>query len=198
MPGGQLINRDVEHDRYWRNITELDKVASMILATLYSGGNGQGASAQRNIGLRTVAVVSVNRTLIVATNALTDEQEPFVLKFEPTRGNQNWHYGESGLHKGDIAFHPISVIKNKLAGIEGAFSDVIFPKECSNPFNFHAEMALLQYMHEHAMTPENNEMGVSKPCCRYCAAVLRARRINFSFRHNDKVKTWAPPPFLNT
>lgn len=199
MANGELIDREREHDRYWRNISELDKIASWILATAWSGGNAQGKKSQvGNVGLRTVAVVSVNQVLIVANNAVS--WDDYKLSFNPRQKAQkstpNYYYALEEFKQGDEVFRPKPVIRDRLAGVNGAYKDVLFPLECDNAFAFHAEMALLQYLHQKNLTPDNNEIGVSKPCCRACANVLKLKKIKFSFRHSDPVGVWVPPEHL--
>lgn len=199
MANGELIDREHEHDRYLRGVSELDKVASWILATAWSGGNAQGRGTQvGNIGLRTVAVVSVNQVLIVANNAVSwgDHRLTFNPNQRAQRGTPNYHYALEGFRQGEVVFQPTLAIRDHLAGVNGAYQDVIFPEECDNGFGFHAEMALLQYLHQNNMTPDNNEIGVSKPCCRNCAHVLKSANIKFSFKHADPVGEWTPPPYL--
>jgi hypothetical protein len=194
-----LMDRGSEQDqmRYWRNSHELDQVASWILATVWSGGNPQGKGAQvGNIGLRTVAVACLsNQSLLVASNAVSFDA--FKITFNPKNmnGNPNWYYKLSGFRKDDIAFEPKMEVRKVLSDL---YKSVEFPQECQNGFNFHAEMALLQYMSQKNLHPDPRFIGVSKPCCKYCRMMLKGAGIDHSFYHTDAVGEWQEPTVVST
>lgn len=192
----RLIDRQdaADQESYWRNADELDLVASWILATVWSGTNAQGKQAQNNIGLRTVAVVRLNTGgLVVASNATSFD--PYQIPFNPNskavKSTPNFHYALSGYKQGDVVFDPQAQVRAVLGEI---YATVDFPPECCGTgFSFHAEMALLQHMSKHNLHPSPKFIGVSKPCCRFCRAVLKGAGMDHSFYHMDAVASWDEP-----
>src|SRR5262249_47471825 len=93
---------------------------------------------------------------------------------------------------GDTVFSPQQAIRAMLVA-NGEFRGVEFPPECEHGFEFHAEMALLEYMSERDLHPDGQLIGVSKPCCKYCRQILQGCGMNFSFHHPDPVGQWREP-----
>ncbi|GJJ03231.1 hypothetical protein RugamoR64_37690 [Duganella rhizosphaerae] len=59
--------------------------------------------------------------------------------------------------------------------------------------DFHAEMQLLEYVSDNAMSIQGGVIGVSKPCCDDCARTLTSMGIDFSFRAGVAIGDWQPP-----
>lgn len=57
----------------------------------------------------------------------------------------------------------------------------------------HAEMQLVQELQHGGYPCRGRYIGVSKPCCDQCAAVLDNLGMNYLHRHKDKVKRWESP-----
>jgi hypothetical protein len=187
-----------EAHNYMQALNELDKIAQAILSIAWSGHESQGRQSQvGNRDLRTVAVVAVNQTLIVAGNAISWEQRlRSTIRRADARGTQNWvYYAPQTQYSPDystLIFGGADAIRYELGRL-GEQRQVLFPDECRKDFNFHAEMALLQYMSMHNLHPDGDEIGVSKPCCVRCARVLDECRIRYSTYHTSPIGDWTPP-----
>lgn len=61
------------------------------------------------------------------------------------------------------------------------------------PNKMHAEMQLVSQLQQEGKVCIPNYMGVSKPCCKYCAQVLNQMNINYANWHNSSVTNWEEP-----
>lgn len=85
---------------------------------------------------------------------------------------------------------------------ENIFDPVVF---LNNTDKFkHAEMQLLEYLAANSLQPDDDLVGVSKPCCRCCSTVLTYYGIRFATWHKAQIgrgknassqsgPSWTPP-----
>ncbi|HVT92924.1 MAG TPA: hypothetical protein VHD76_08775 [Bryobacteraceae bacterium] len=174
LPGGdEQQNRHVKkstlHSAWHEKLTNADRLASTILATIYS--HSRAAASQSKIGFDCVAVgivgLSSESTFYVAVNGIS---------LSHLTSNE------------EIRLSIINVMK------EGCLSGVIVPVDCPSQ-GMHAEMQILHYLSARGFdVPKCSVvMGVSKPCCFQCATILRHSNVAFSLYHTDKVENWDAP-----
>lgn len=61
------------------------------------------------------------------------------------------------------------------------------------PNKMHAEMQLVSQLQQEGKVCIPKYMGVSKPCCKYCAQVLNQMNIDYANWHNSSVTNWEEP-----
>ena len=59
--------------------------------------------------------------------------------------------------------------------------------------HMHAEMQLVQELINEGI--ETKYIGVSKPCCKFCANELNEQKIKYSLWHDSRVKQWEAPKY---
>ncbi len=145
-----------------RELLREDNIARFILAIGHSGQYAGNHREQLFISQRTVAVMYYQDTIYVATNDLRNDDVEDV--------------GTT-----------LTRVQNALRA-EG-YANVRF---ISNPFGdndrgLHAEMQLLSYFMAKGWQVSGGILGVSKPCCRFCALNLDRYGIWYSYWHDQNV-----------
>lgn len=97
------------------------------------------------------------------------------------------------LNQGAVLFDPLEEIRRELRKISnGLVSGCVALQEVEN---VHAEMQLLLHFLEkgHRHRPRFNLIGVSKPCCRFCAFWLLSYGVQFTCYHEITPHIWSTP-----
>ncbi len=181
--GNLNLSRVVNYDDLnYIYLNPLDRIARYYLAVAYSSVyRGNDNYNQAYIGARTVAVGICGGAIYITANTLHG------LGLQRQRGRQ----APRGLR---IAVNEVRVGAQGLAsellaeGIRG-INQIYF---VTNPLGaddrtYHAEMQLVDYFYEEGLRFEGDMMGVSKPCCRYCAGSLENLGIEYSYWHDQNV-----------
>lgn len=129
-------------------------------------------------GPKTFAVAVCGSVLYVAHNAALES----IREVEPSEAEQT----------------QIKAIVLDTLRVDGyhKVTDVVFFNLASknNKTAFHAEMQLLSYFQANKLTIDGSVIGVSKPCCNFCANQLRAMGIVFSLEAvGDALGQWKIP-----
>jgi len=141
--------------------------------------------------LRCVAVMEAGDTLLIAANNFFVTKD--LLKTVSSKQENFWNSKttiKNNINKGD----PIAQGNQGLFDI---FSDTSADARERFDYdralfvtgrhtymnNYHAEMQILQFMLDYGMKAKRRYIGVSKPCCPECAAVLIKARITFAEGH---------------
>ncbi|MGI6855191.1 nucleic acid/nucleotide deaminase domain-containing protein [Mesorhizobium sp. 1B3] len=186
------------------NNTRLDYLDRVAIAILNEGhrmmadkapiGKKTGSPSLKtsDATLRCVAVMEIGATLLIAANNFFVTKQ-HLANIGSRSKNTLWkdhNTVKNNLNKGD----PIADSNLELFDIFSATSEdsrnrlgydrAIFVTGVHTYMNnYHAEMQLLQFMLDHKLKAHRRYIGVSKPCCPECAAVLKRARISFSEGH---------------
>jgi OTT_1508-like deaminase len=174
-------------------LNRLDRIALAILG--YCGSlmdDKNTALKTANHDLRCVAVTDINGTLLVAANNVfvTKDVIASFRRGPKTQANNPWSGVKNNVNKGDA----IGDDRNELfslfsemdmMAVDGDLYDgVVFVTGIHSYFNnYHAEMQLLQFMLDYHVRPTRRYIGVSKPCCPECTAILQDARFQFAESH---------------
>lgn len=163
-------------------IGELDKVAYHVLAVSYSGIYIDNFNVQRYIGQPCIGVAYCQGCLFIAANNVWRSQGPGVdypqAEVPANVGNTNvfamiCHSLRAG---GIIA--PIRFLENPLG-------------ECDT--TYHAELQLIDFVYILSNSHfDGNILGVSKPCCQFCANELHERGIAITDFHGAPTNAHRP------
>lgn len=142
---------------------------------------------------RCVAVTDIDGTLLIAANNLfvTKDVVNGYKKGKSARKSPKWDRIKNNINKGDpIADSRKDLFElfgeaNSVVASSGVYDNAIFVTGVHTYFNnYHAEMQLLQFMLDYHVRPARRYIGVSKPCCPECTAILRAAKFNFTGSHD--------------
>jgi hypothetical protein len=179
--------------------TQLDKLDHLAQAILGEGHAMMEANTKKlktsDASLRCVAVMEIGGTLLVAANNffVTKNMIDSVGKRNPKKLWTDRTTVKKNINQAD----PIVATTGDLFDI---FSDtsadgrarlgydrVIFVTGVHTYMNnYHAEMQILQFMLDYKLKTSRRFIGVSKPCCPECAAILKVARISFTEGHANK------------
>lgn len=212
-----------ERGKWQGNMNDLDVIACMVLATAWSGQNPQSKKTQFDVTKQTVAVICIKGKLYLACDGLTwqdftlpqlvqkhvdkgmagpnaalhtpnwteKQRESYVTSFDKQQAKrvEDPSFEIEDPDTGLLKFRTQQAIQHSLR-IQGERRPVEFID--SNDDTRHSEMRLLEFMADYGR-PDDNLLGVSKPCCEQCKEQLEKYHIVFSCWHNFAVGNWGPP-----
>ncbi|MBN9121939.1 MAG: hypothetical protein J0I06_22825 [Planctomycetes bacterium] len=177
------------------HLSDWDRIASYILACVYSSVQRQHVSRQSYSSADTVAVARSGSTLHVFTNTMF--------------ARADWNKQQQ-----QVVFTPLSASKRgtgQAAAAETVFAamkeagmsdiktiDFTYKKSLLTNRTYHAEMQCVDYFFEERQAIDGNYIGVSKPCCRDCAKALDKFGIGYAYWHDVSGNNdWVPPRPMN-
>lgn len=166
--GGKYLTPVVYTSMDPRKTNELDKLARSILSVCHSADKQTDFVIQNLIDMNCVAVAIYGNlltglTLLVAKNGKTTIDPAFVGASLTAELNQ-------------FDIKNIELIENQ-----------------KSDRDFHAEMQLVDALSSKGQRPAGDQIGVSKPCCIFCAEKLDALGIDYSHYHDQIVgSNWIP------
>lgn len=168
-------------------LNNLDAVARLIMAMAHTAtakspeeenleaDQKTRRTVQVNIGsgIKTVAVTRSGTSLLVAQNGIFRDAKPRSAR---------------GALETTLTTH----VKNQL-GDKGPIQSVQFVNADSDDFGMHAEMVLLQHCMSRRLPMTGGTIGVSKPCCKNCAAALNDAKVDYTLWIDGEVPKWTSP-----
>jgi len=202
---GRILQSAKLSAEHMGHLSDLDLIASSILALVHSSGSIEAMKTQLKSNLKTVAVALNSKTLYVTHNGLlfgnlvkdtgiherdvTGEDRRFVLNTDNAPLTQGNFKTTGQGNKKKVTFSPERAIQDFFEDdpVFGSMVSAVKLLDLGLSASKHAEVGLLEsFMTELNSTPE--AIGVSKPCCQACGRILMAFDVHFTCVHNIDAK----------